>query len=218
MLILIGLGNPGLRFRKTRHNIGFRVLDAFQKAYSRLRPLQPVGLSAQLGQDGPTGISLKSQYGENNFPKFKLNKKSRAEISRGVINGQEILLAKPQTYMNESGFAVKALISNLKLQIANLIIVHDDFDLPFGEVKIVENSGSAGHHGVESIIQALGTRNFKRLKIGIRPNYELSTMNYKLIPKAEDFVLKKFSKVEENNLAEIIKNAIIANLLTMASR
>ncbi len=185
MLILVGLGNPGLKFRKTRHNIGFRVLDAFQK--------------------------------ENNFPKFKLDKKSKAEISKGAINGREVLLAKPQTYMNSSGFAVKEISAKFKVQSSKLIIIHDDFDLPFGEIKTVENSGSAGHHGVESIIQALGTRDFKRLKIGIRPKIEISGGSSPVNLKAEDFVLKKFSKVEENNLAEIIKNAI-ANLLTMASR
>lgn len=168
MILIVGLGNPGLKFRKTRHNIGFMALDALQK--------------------------------ENNFPKFKLDKKSKAEITKGVINNQEILLAKPQTYMNTSGFAVKTLTINYKLLTNNLLVIHDDFDLPFGEVKIVENSGSGGHHGVESIIQALGTKNFKRLKIGIRPNYEQI--------KAENFVLKKFSKDEQSRLAEITKNAI----------
>ncbi|MDD4990223.1 MAG: aminoacyl-tRNA hydrolase [Candidatus Pacebacteria bacterium] len=183
MFLIVGLGNPGLKFRKTRHNIGFRVLDAFQK--------------------------------ENDFPKFKMNKKAKVEVSKGVINGQAIFLAKPQTYMNESGFAVKALISNLKLQIANLIIIHDDFDLAFGEMKITENSGSGGHHGVESIIQSLGTRDFKRLKIGIRPisgpqgSANLNNGNPVAVNlKAEDFVLKKFSKDEETRLAEIMKKAI----------
>lgn len=185
MFLIVGLGNPGLKFRKTRHNIGFRVLDAFQK--------------------------------ENNFPRFKTNKKAKVEVAKGIINGQTVFLAKPQTYMNNSGQAVKFLLKENGFTQNHLIVIHDDFDLPFGEVKITENSGSAGHHGVESIIQALGTRNFKRLKIGIRPKIEISGGSSPVNLRAEDFVLKKFSKVEENNLAEIIKNAI-ANLLTMASR
>jgi len=178
MLLIIGLGNPGLKFKKTRHNIGFRVVDALQK--------------------------------ENNFPKFKLNKKAKVEVTKGEINGQTVFLAKPQTYMNESGFAVKALILNLKLQIANLIIIHDDFDLPFGEVKVAENSGSGGHRGVESIIQALNTKNFKRIKIGIRPAIETSGGSSPVNLRAEDFVLKKFTKDEEKLLVfgDIIRKAI----------
>ena len=180
MILIVGLGNPGLKFKKTRHNIGFRVLDALQK--------------------------------ENDFPKFKLDKKSKAEISKGILNDQEILLAKPRTFMNESGFSVKSLISNCKLQIANIIVIHDDFDLPFGEVKIAENSSSGGHHGVESIIQALGTQNFKRVKVGIRPVVDgLPPVG----PKAEDFVLKKFTKPEEKELVKILTQSIqtIKNLI-----
>ena len=171
MRLIVGLGNPGLKFRKTRHNIGFMAIDTLQKEF--------------------------------NLPKFKLNKKAKAEITKGEINGRVVFLAKPQTYMNSSGFAVKALISNLKLQIANIIVIHDDFDLPFGEIKIVENSGFGGHHGVESIIDALKTKNFKRIKIGIRPQIDgLPSEGL----KATDFVLKKFTKQEQALLGEIFKN------------
>ncbi len=182
MLLIIGLGNPGLKFRKTRHNIGFMAVDTLQK--------------------------------ENKFPKFKLDKKSKSEISKGILNNQEVLLAKPQTFMNESGFAVKALISNLKLQISNLIVVHDDFDLPFGEVKIAENSGSGGHHGVQSIIDHLKTQNFKRLRIGIRPIIDgLPSTGL----KAEDFVLKKFTKNEEKNIPHILGEFIIPKQFLISS-
>jgi PTH1 family peptidyl-tRNA hydrolase len=170
MLLLVGLGNPGLKFKNTRHNIGFVMLDAFQK--------------------------------ENNFPKFRLDKKTKAQITQGIINGKEVLLAKPQTYMNNSGAAVKTLLEKWRLKTEDLIVVHDDFDLPFGKVKMVENSSAAGHHGVESIIKALGTKNFKRIKIGIRP---LVAPEIKL--KAEDFVLKKFTKAEKKQLNSIITQA-----------
>ena len=192
MILLVGLGNPGLKFKKTRHNIGFRVLDAFQK--------------------------------ENNFPKFKLDKKSKAEVSTGTISDKEIMLVKPQGFMNSSGEAVKSLlresrIKNQELSInEKLVVIHDDFDLPFGEIKLVENSGSGGHHGVESIIQALGTRNFKRLKIGIKPISNLESQISNLEPqklKAEDFVLKKFTKNEEKRLAKLLEksNQILTSLL-----
>lgn len=173
MILIVGLGNPGLRFRKTRHNIGFRILDALQK--------------------------------EDNFPKFKANKKAKAEVTKGELNGKVVFLAKPQTFMNNSGFAVKFLLKENGFNENSLIVIHDDFDLPFGEVKVAENSGSGGHHGVESIIQALGTKNFKRLKIGIRPINQLSIINNQL--KAEDFVLKKFTKSEEKNMAGLLGKA-----------
>ena len=166
MQIIVGLGNPGLKYRKTRHNIGFRILDGFRE--------------------------------ENNLPKFRLNKKLKAEISKGIIGDKEVLLAKPQTFMNSSGLSVKSLIGNC-------IVVHDDFDLPLGETKITEKSGSGGHHGVQSIIDSLKTQNFIRVKVGIRPDNQLSIINNNL--KAEDFVLKKFTKQEESTVAQAIKKS-----------
>ena len=170
MILLVGLGNPGLRFRKTRHNIGFMALDALAK--------------------------------EENFPKFKLNKKAKAQITKGEINGKIVFLAKPQTYMNSSGTAVKFLLKENGFTEDSLIVVHDDFDLPFGEVKIAENSSSGGHRGVQSVIDNLKTQNFKRIKVGIRPVIDG-------IPptslKAEDFVLKKFTKAELVHLGEILR-------------
>ncbi|MDD5738566.1 MAG: aminoacyl-tRNA hydrolase [Candidatus Pacebacteria bacterium] len=184
MKIIVGLGNPGLKFRKTRHNIGFRFLDFLQK--------------------------------ENNFPKFKLDKKSKAEISKGVISSQKVLLAKPQIFMNNSGFSVEALCSTFYVPCSTLIVVHDDFDLPFGEIKIAENSSSGGHRGVQSIIDNLKTQNFKRIRIGIRPSSRaglttgLRPANGNPVAanlKAEDFVLKKFSKAEEKNMADLLEKA-----------
>ncbi len=180
MILIIGLGNPGFKYRKTRHNIGFMALDAFQK--------------------------------ENNFPKFKQNKKAKAEITKGEINGQEVFLAKPQTYMNNSGFAVKYLLKESKAPSALhscLIVIHDDFDLPLGEMKISQNSGSGGHRGVQSIIDALKTQNFTRARVGIRPIIEgLSSEANSDNLKAESFVLKKFSKEEEKKLAENLTQAV----------
>jgi len=177
MFLIVGLGNPGFKYRKTRHNIGFMALGAFQK--------------------------------ENNFPKFKLNKKAKAEITKGNLNGQEIFLAKPQTFMNSSGFVVKFLTKENNFDEKSLIIVHDDFDLPFGEIKTVQNSSSGGHKGVQSIIDQLKTQNFTRVRVGIRPIIEgLSSEADSGKLKAENFVLKKFNQEEEKQLPEILKNAI----------
>ncbi len=180
MFLVVGLGNPGLKFRKTRHNIGFRILDAFQK--------------------------------ENNFPKFKLNKKFHAEISEGMIDSQKMILAKPQTFMNNSGTSVRSLTTHYSLPTTQLITVHDDFDLPLGEIKVSQNTTSAGHHGVQSIIDNLKTQNFTRIRVGIRSdNGALGSANL----KAEDFVLKKFTKDEEKQILEIVKKVsqILENII-----
>lgn len=85
------------------------------------------------------------------------------------LNLKGVILAKPQNFMNKSGLAVKKAIRNYKLKIKNLIVIHDDLDLPLGKIRIVENRGSAGHKGVESIIKELGSKEFVRIRIGILP-------------------------------------------------
>jgi len=166
MILIVGLGNPGKKYEKTRHNIGFRVIEELEGKF--------------------------------------LNKK--------------IIIAKSQTFMNESGKSVKRLIENCKLKskkissspsslsrsiIENLIVVHDDIDLPLGKIRIVKNRGAAGHKGVESIIKELKTKNFIRFRIGIQPK------TYK--PKnIEKFVLQKFNKDEEEIVREVIKKSVEA--------
>ncbi len=132
---------------------------------------------------------------ENNFPDFILQKKYDAEISEDEILGEKILLAKPQTFMNESGKSAKALIKNFKLKIKNCIVIHDDMDLPVGKIKIVKDRGSAGHKGIESIIQNIGNENLIRFRIGIAPEKKV---------EAKKVVLKKFSKEEK----ELVNNSI----------
>ncbi len=149
---------------------------------------------------------------ENNFPKFKLNRKAKAEITDGQINGQEVFLAKPQTYMNSSGEAVKFLTKENGFTENSLIIVHDDFDLPLGEVKVSQNSGSGGHHGSRAIIYHLKIQNFSLGIIGIRPSDKPQGA---ADLKAEAFVLKKFAKDDEKQLTEILAQAsqAIKNLI-----
>ena len=104
------------------------------------------------------------------FPAFRLDKKSNSLISEGFINNEKLILAKPQTFMNNSGTAVKSLYTKYKiLDTRYLILVHDDIDLPVGTIRISTNSGSAGHKGIDSIINAIGTKNFTRIRIGILP-------------------------------------------------
>jgi len=159
MFIIVGLGNPGAKFNKTRHNIGFEILDFFAK------------------KNGP--------------PDFALSKKYESLISKN----DDVMLVKPQTFMNDSGAAVKKIISNTNYQM--LIVVHDDIDLPLGKIKFSKDSGAGGHKGVESIIKNLGNNNFTRLKIGIATNDK----------KAEEVVLQKFTKEEKEILHGVIEKS-----------
>ena len=170
MRIIVGLGNPGKKFEKTRHNLGFLVIE---------------------------NLKLKIK----NFSDWKYEKKFKAEISRWRIGNKKIILAKPKTFMNESGKSVKLLTRSYTLEPKNLIVIHDDIDLPLGKIKISIGRGSAGHKGVQSIIDELGTKNFVRFRIGIRPkNNKQRTIN-----NVKEFVLLKFNKREKKILKEVVK-------------
>lgn len=125
---------------------------------------------------------------------FKLEKKSNAEICE-QDNG--VVLMKPQTFMNLSGEAVKSFADYYKVSPENIWVVHDDVDIPFGEIRIKEGGSSAGHKGIESIIQHLGTQNFLRFRVGVKND------SFGII-ETEDFVLQRFSKEEEEKLPQII--------------
>ena len=167
MFLIVGLGNPGIKYNNTRHNIGFRIIDALAK--------------------------------ENNFPEFKLSKKHNSLISENIIDDKKIMLVKPQTFMNNSGKAIQSIIDYLSLTFDNLLVVHDDIDIEIGEIKISKNSRSAGHKGVQSIIDEIGTKDFARLRMGIKP----ITENQRAI-ETEKFVLEKLNQNEEKILANII--------------
>lgn len=167
MILIVGLGNPGQKFQKTRHNIGFRAVDEITANFQ--------------------------------FPIFKFQSIFNAQISKGIIKNQKIILVKPQTFMNLSGKVVGSLLKNYKLKPNNLIVIHDDIDLPLGKIKITIGRGAAGHKGVESIIRELKTKDFVRFRVGINR----FTQNQKL----DEFVLKKFSKEEEKIVKEVIQSA-----------
>ncbi len=164
MIIIVGLGNPGEKFEKTRHNVGFDTVSLFAKKHS-------------LGD-------------------FELEKKFDAEI----LKSKKIFLAKPQTFMNESGKAVKKIMAINRG--ANLVVIHDDLDLPVGKHKVVKNRGSAGHKGVESIIKSVGNKNLVRFRIGIQP------LKKKTMP--ETFVVGKFTEEEQKLATKAIKKTVDA--------
>ncbi len=131
---------------------------------------------------------------------FNFQSKLNAQTSKGKIGDQNVILAKPQTFMNNSGLAVDKLIKNLKLGIKNLIVLHDDIDIPLGEIKVSRGSGSAGHKGVESVIRQLGAKDFTRIRIGIQPEEGKPE-------ETEEFVLKRFSRKENKFVEHTIQNS-----------
>ncbi len=140
------------------------------------------------------------------FPEFKPNEKFKAEISENSIRGEKTILAKPQTFMNLSGQSAAAIANFYKIEIENITIIHDDLDIELGAIKISEDSQAAGHNGVQSIFDTLGTQKIKRIRIGI----EGAAKKLERQMSGSDFVLQKFETEEleivKNLAEEIIKN------------
>lgn len=132
---------------------------------------------------------LALDYILRDFPE-SCSSKFEAEIHEAAIGSEKVLFIYPQTYMNDSGSAVRQVMDFYKLDPSDIIVLHDEVDLPLGVIKIAENSGPAGHNGVKSIIEKLGTQEFKRIRIGVEVRE-----NRKQIP-TEVFVLSPFSKGE----------------------
>jgi len=180
MKLIVGLGNPGKKYTNTRHNIGFDVVLRFWEA--RLKK-------------------------EGAFSPWKFEKKFQADISTSALGQNKIILALPQTFMNNSGSAVKELSGFYKIKPEDILVIHDDIDINLGEFKIQKNRGSAGHNGVESIIIAINSKNFSRIRIGIRNEEARDKM------PTEKFVLEKFTLEESALLEKIIAEDIIPALL-----
>ncbi|HAI74279.1 MAG TPA: aminoacyl-tRNA hydrolase [Candidatus Moranbacteria bacterium] len=173
MKLIVGLGNPGEKYKNTRHNLGFLFLDKLREKWS--------------------------------FPVFKLHKKFNAELSQGEIDDKKIILAKPQTFMNLSGETAKKLLDFYKLSANDLLVIHDDLDITCGKYKLATDSSSAGHNGVQNIIDKLNTKKFARLRIGIGPEKEPADFPQ---PEAGDFVLEKITKEELRKISEIEKEVL----------
>lgn len=137
MKIIVGLGNPGEKYEKNRHNVGFLIVDSINK----IMPLP--------------------------FSDFSFNKKFNADISERTLDDKKFIFAKPQTFMNASGESVQKILSYYKLTPEDLIVIHDDLDIEIGNYKIQKDVRSVGHNGVESIINQLGTQNFTRVRVGV---------------------------------------------------
>ncbi|WP_367178545.1 aminoacyl-tRNA hydrolase [uncultured Anoxybacillus sp.] len=161
MKLVVGLGNPGLKFRFTRHNIGALMVEKWAK-----------------------------NSGLNRFV-------SKNKLAAMASENKKVVLVRPQVFMNESGRTVKKSLKYFKIRPTDLLVVHDDSDLIIGQSKMQLNRGSAGHKGIESIVENLGAKNFWRLRIGVRP------ANEKIRQKSLSFILKNFSRRERRILEKI---------------
>jgi len=162
--LVVGLGNPGEAYHKTRHNAGFLVLDKVAEMFS---------------------VTM---------DKRKLD----VVMGRGLVGNHEVILAKPQAYMNRSGPPVLKLANYFKILCEEILIVHDDIDLSFGRIKIKAKGGHGGHNGLRSLIDAFGGGNFARLRIGIGRS-EAFTVT--------DHVLGRFNTQENKVFDRIIQQA-----------
>jgi peptidyl-tRNA hydrolase, PTH1 family len=165
MFLMVGLGNPGGEYAKTRHNAGFLLVE-----------------------------KLAGRWKTN----WTLEKKFNARIARAEPDGRRVLLCEPQTFMNSSGESVGPLVGFYRLSPKQLLVAVDDADLPFGEIRLRPGGSSGGHHGLESIEQHLGTREFARLRIGIGRKDGAREIT--------DYVLGRFSAAE-TELAEKVLTA-----------
>lgn len=174
MKIIVGLGNPGRKYARTRHNAGFMAIDELASL-----------LSAECNQE-----------------------KHDALLGRARIDSEGVVLAKPQTYMNESGRAVAAILRDAYSTAADLVVVHDELDLPLGTVRVKRGGSHGGHNGLRSLIELLGTPDFIRVRIGIgRPAAGLDAAEYVLSPFAPEERSAAIGAV--NRAAEAVKVIII---------
>ena len=173
MYLIVGLGNPEEDYSKTRHNMGFNVIN-----------------------------KLANQYDiEINKNKFK------GLIGKGEIEGQKVILLKPQTYMNLSGESIKEVVEFYKIEIDKLLIIYDDMDVDIGKIKLRKKGGAGSHNGMKSVIDCLNSEEFSRIRVGIgKPEDKSDMINYVLgyIPENEVKELDKATTIAKNAVIDFI--------------
>ena len=177
-LVIVGLGNPGKEYEKTRHNAGRNAVELIAKNES--------------------------------FDEFVFNKTSNALVSKGAIESEKATLVLPETMMNLSGKAVATFVKTPKAA-KNLLVIHDDLDLPLGTVKMVFGRGSGGHKGVESIMRTTKTKEFARIRIGIsaagKKNQTKKVVGEEKVIK---MVIGKWKPAEELVVKKVLKKVVEA--------
>ena len=181
--VVVGLGNPGVQYAHTRHNMGFLVLDR---------------LAARAGV---------RKWGEA----------ALARVAEAEVEDVPVVLAKPQTYMNRSGASVVRLVERYGVPLERLVVVHDDLDLPFGVLRIRTRGGHGGHNGLRSILQALGSGEFVRVKVGIgRPAGKGDVVDYVLGPFDPDQAAEVPAVVER--AAEAVTHVVLEGPIKAMNR
>ncbi len=174
-MIVVGLGNPGDRYQGTRHNVGFAVVELLAERWGR--PVFREKFSGRLAQ---------------------------VEAPRGGGAAEKVYLLEPLTFMNLSGQSVAPAARFFKQAPSDVLVVHDELDLPFGRLQLKEGGGSGGHNGLKSVTEHLGTPNYRRLRVGIgRP-----PANFRY--EVADFVLERWSPSEAEALPEVLVRAASA--------
>jgi len=167
--LIVGLGNPGIEYQFTWHNLGFLTIDRIAN-----------GL----------GIEIR-------------NRQCRALTARATIAGEPVVLAKPETYMNLSGLSVRELVAGHQVDVErHLIVIYDERDLPLGTIRIRQRGSSAGHNGMESILGALNTDEYLRIRLGIAPERKVAD--------AVKYVLTPFRRAQEKVVDEMLDTAALA--------
>ena len=173
MYLIIGLGNPGKEYENTRHNMGFKAVDALATAAS-------IDVS-------------KSKF--------------HALIGKGTINGEKVLLCKPQTYMNNSGIAARECAMYFDVPRENVIVIYDDIDLPISSIRIRKSGGAGTHNGMKSVVQQLGITDFPRIRIGVgaaSDDEDLINRVIGKVPKDEQLLLDESARKAADAVKDII--------------
>lgn len=175
MKLIVGLGNPGTKYENSRHNLGFITLDHLLKKLEKVK---------------------KTFWDEE--------KKFKALTKEVELNGEKIILLKPMTFMNDSGKAVSSYASYFKIDPQDIMVVHDELDMPFGKIKIRFGGSGGGHNGVSSIIDHLGTDKFLRVRMGIGKEARRTGLQR----DTSDYVLGTFDTRENAKVNSMVKQAI----------
>ncbi len=164
MKIIVGLGNPGVKYQNTRHNAGFRVMD-------KLADLCEVSFTQE---------------------------KFSAMFAKTKIQGEDVILLKPTTFMNNSGYAIRQCLDFYKESPKNVLVIYDDIDLPVGKIRLRQKGSAGGHNGIKSVIQCIFTNEFDRIRVGVSRDPRI---------KIIDWVLTNFKQEEIADLDQAVDHA-----------
>jgi len=184
--LIVGLGNPGIEYQFTPHNLGFLTIDRIANDLGvEVRNRQCRALTARVLIDTMT---------------IDTNTIGSKSIDAKTFAGESVILAKPETYMNLSGLSVRELVAEHQVDVTrDLIVIYDELDLPLGTIRIRQRGSSAGHNGMESILGALNTDEFLRIRLGIAPDRK--------VVDGVKYVLTPFRKAQEKIVDEVLDMA-----------